>query len=105
MRGRIIILGAALVVGAAAFVILDADRSGTEDLWSRVTAVFRGNAEPAAEPNWGDVATRIGEFTDEERALREVLNPAIEGVPAGDSAATPAEAPAAAPSGEAPKTP
>lgn len=88
MRRRIVILGTLLVVGAAAFVILDADRAGTEDLWSRVTAIFRGSAEPPPEPNWGDVATRIGEFTDEERALREVLNP-VPGAPseAGQPAA------------------
>ena len=91
MRARVILLGTVVVVGAAAFVILDADRAGTQDLWSRVTTVFRGNAEPAPRPNWGDVATQIGQFTDEERALREVLNPAIGGAP-GESAAPSAEA-------------
>ena len=62
-------------VGGLAWLILDADPEGREQLWNEVTGIFDGEEDRA--PNWGDVATKVGEFTDEERALREALNPAI----------------------------
>jgi hypothetical protein len=76
MRRRTIVVGSLVVVAVGGFVLLDADREGREELWNRVTTAFGGEPEPEAVPNWGDVAERIGQFTDEERALREVLTPA-----------------------------
>ena len=98
MRRRTIVVGALVVVAIGGFVLLDADREGREELWNRVTTAFGGEQEPEAVPNWGDVAERIGQFTDEERALREGLTPAVpvEGPQPETPAATPpVEAPAA----------
>jgi len=105
MRTRTIVVGAVVVVAIGAFVLLDADREGREELWNRVTTAFGGEREPAAVPNWGDVADRIGQFTDEERALRQVLNPAVpvEGPQPEAQAVTPAvDAPA---TGDTPAAP
>lgn len=98
MRGRAIVVGAVVVVAVGAYVLLDADQQGREDLWNRITTAFGGEREPEAVPNWGDVAQRIGEFTDEERALREVLAPAV----ADDAPAPETPVPDEAPAGDAP---
>jgi hypothetical protein len=73
---RAIAFGVVIVVGVLAWLILDADPEGRQQLWNEVTGIFNGGEEQRA-PNWGDVATKVGEFTNEERALREALNPAI----------------------------
>jgi hypothetical protein len=73
---RAVVFGLLIAVGGLAWLILDADPEGREQLWNEVTGIFNGGAEERA-PNWGDVATKVGEFTGEERALREALNPAI----------------------------
>lgn len=72
MKRRGLLLGAVFVIGAAGWIILDADPQGREDLWNRVTGLFDGEDRPAA--NWGDVAAKVGEFAEEERALHERLN-------------------------------
>lgn len=72
---RAVVLGLVLAVGGLAWLILDADPEGRQQLWNEVTGLFDGEEDRA--PNWGDVATKVGEFTEEERALREALNPAI----------------------------
>lgn len=89
---RYVILTAAFVVAATAWVLLDADPDGRQELVDRITNAFSTPEEDPAPPNWGDVATKVGEFTEEERQLREVLNPALgEEVPAdGEMAETPA---------------
>ena len=74
---RAIILTVVFAVGAVARIILDADPQGRQELLDRIAHAFNGTEE-APSPNWGDVATKVGEFTDEERALRAVLNPAID---------------------------
>ncbi len=76
MMRRALVLTVAFTIGAVAWVILDADPQGRQALVDRIASVFNGNEE-APPPNWGDVATKVGEFTDEERALRGVLNPAL----------------------------
>ncbi|MCW5717044.1 MAG: hypothetical protein KIS68_04335 [Bauldia sp.] len=97
MRTRTVVVGALVVVAVGGFVLLDADREGREELWNRVTTAFGGQQEPETVPNWGDVAERIGQFTDEERALREVLAPAV--VTDGPTPETPV-ADSAPPAGE-----
>ena len=72
---RAVVLALLIAVGGLAWLILDADPEGREQLWNEVTGLFDGEEDRA--PNWGDVATKVGEFTNEERALREALNPAI----------------------------
>jgi hypothetical protein len=72
---RAVVFGLLIVAGALAWLILDADPEGREQLWNEVTGIF--GAEEDRAPNWGDVATKVGEFTEEERALRQALNPAI----------------------------
>jgi hypothetical protein len=72
---RAVVLALLLAVGGLAWLILDADPEGRQQLWNEVTNLFDGEEDRA--PNWGDVATKVGEFTNEERALREALNPAI----------------------------
>lgn len=86
---RFLILTVAFTVGAVAWIILDADPEGRQELFDRIANAINGTEEAPA-PNWGDVATKVGEFTDEERALRAVLNPAIDeaaSAPAGASVA------------------
>lgn len=83
---RFLVLAVVFIVAASAWLILDADPDGRQELVDRITNAFGGEeeAEPVA-PNWGDVATKVGEFAEEERALREVLNPAFGGeTPEGD---------------------
>ncbi|MGV8839457.1 MAG: hypothetical protein ACWA6X_04035 [Bauldia sp.] len=77
MRVRALVVTGLVVVAVGAYVLLDADPDGRAELWNRVTTAFGAEQEPEAVPNWGDVAERIGQFTDEERALREVLAPAV----------------------------
>jgi hypothetical protein len=72
---RTVVLGLLIAVGGLGWLILDADPEGREQLWNEVTGIFDGEEDRA--PNWGDVATKVGEFTAEERALREALTPAI----------------------------
>jgi hypothetical protein len=107
MRLRMIVVSALVVVAVGTYVILDADPEGRADLWNRVTTAFGGEQEPAVVPNWGDVAQRIGQFTDEERALREVLTPTVAAdVPTPETPA-PVEPPAVPPAtgAEAPADP
>ncbi len=74
---RFLVLAVTFTIGAVAWIILDADPEGRQALFDRIAHAFNGTEEAPA-PNWGDVATKVGEFTDEERALRAVLNPAID---------------------------
>jgi hypothetical protein len=78
---RFWILAVAIGIGAVGWLLLDADPEGRQALFDRLADVF-GGAEETAAPNWGDVATKVGEFTEEERALREALNPAFGAEPA-----------------------
>ena len=87
---RGLVLAAVLVVGALAWVLLDADPDGRQELVDRLANAFGADTEEAPPPNWGDVATKVGEFTEADRELREVLNPALEGG-AGAEAAGPEE--------------
>jgi hypothetical protein len=77
---RFLVLAVAFTIGAVAWILLDADPEGRQELVDRIANAFNGTEE-APPPNWGDVATKVGEFTDEERALREALNPALAGAP------------------------
>lgn len=79
MRRRAIVLGVAFAVGAVGWIILDADPEGRQALVDRLANAFGGGPEETAPPNWGDVATKVGEFTEADRELREVLNPALAG--------------------------
>lgn len=78
---RFLILGSVSVVAIVGWLLLDADPEGRQELVDRIGDAFGGDAEEAepATPNWGDVATKVGEFAEEERALRSVLNPAFGG--------------------------
>jgi hypothetical protein len=78
---RFWILAVLIGVGAIGWLLLDADPEGRRALFDRLADAF-GGGEEAAAPNWGDVATKVGEFTAEERALREALNPALGAGPA-----------------------
>ena len=71
-------------IGAVGWLLLDADPEGRQELVDRITNAFSGGDE-TAPPNWGDVATKVGEFADEERELREILDPAL----GAESPATP----------------
>jgi hypothetical protein len=77
---RFLILTLVFIVGAVGWVLLDADPEGRQELVDRITDAFSGNNDPP--PNWGDVATKVGEFTEGERELRDVLNPAMATEPA-----------------------
>lgn len=74
---RFLVLGAVFIVAAMAWLLLDADPDGRRELVDRITNAFSSPEEEPPAPNWGDVATKVGEFTEEERALREALNPAF----------------------------
>lgn len=77
MRRRSLVLAGAFAVGAVAWLIIDADSSTRDDVagvWNRFTAFLGGEDDP---PNWGDVAERVGTFADEERELREALDPPL----------------------------
>jgi hypothetical protein len=89
---RYVVLTGVFVVAAAAWLLLDADPDGRQELVDRITSAFSAQEEESAPPNWGDVATKVGEFTEEERQLREVLNPALgDGLSVeGEAAETPA---------------
>ncbi len=78
---RFWLLAVVIGLGAVGWLLLDADPEGRQALLDRLANAF-GGAEETARPNWGDVATKVGEFTEEERALREALNPALGGEPA-----------------------
>ena len=78
---RFWVLTVVIGVGVVGWLLLDADPEGRQELVDRITNAFSGGEE-TPPPNWGDVATKVGEFTEEERGLREVLNPAF----GGDSA-------------------
>ena len=80
---RFVVLTVLFSVATMAWLLLDADPEGRRDLVDRITNAFT-DEEVAPPPNWGDVATKVGEFTEEERALREALNP-----PLGAAAPTP----------------
>jgi len=84
MRRRFWLLTMVFAVGAVGWLLLDADPEGRQDLVDRITNAFSGEAAPP--PNWGDVATKVGEFTEEERELRAVLNPALTGEPSAEPA-------------------
>jgi len=76
---RFLVIGAVTTVVLVGWLLLDADPDGRQDLVDRIADAFGdgGEAEETAPPNWGDVATKVGEFTEEERALRSVLEPAL----------------------------
>ena len=77
---RFWVLTIVIGVGVIAWLLLDADPEGRQELADRIANAF-GATEEAPPPNWGDVATKVGEFTEEERQLRETLNPAFGGLP------------------------
>jgi hypothetical protein len=81
MRRRFWLPAVVIGIGAVGWLLLDADPEGRQALFDRLADAF-GGAEETTPPNWGDVATKVGEFTEEERALRAVLNPALGGEPA-----------------------
>ncbi|MCC6734718.1 MAG: hypothetical protein IT534_01160 [Bauldia sp.] len=101
MRVRALVVTGLVVVAVGTYVLLDADPEGRAELWNRVTTAFGAEQEPEAVPNWGDVAERIGQFTDEERALREVLTPAAPPETPPAEAPAPTETPAAEPAAPA----
>lgn len=89
---RGIVFGTLIAVGALGWVLLDADPDGRQELVDRITNAFTDDPEePALPPNWGDVATKVGEFAEEERTLREALNPAIGAEPTPPGAVNVAE--------------
>jgi hypothetical protein len=73
-------IGILLVVVIGGWLIIDADSRARDEIariWDDFTTFLSGGDD--AVPNWGDVASKVGEFADEERALREVLDPALAG--------------------------
>ena len=91
---RYLVLGAVFVVAVMGWLILDADPEGRQDLVDRISNAFSDPDEAPAAPNWGDVATKVGEFTEEERSLRDVLDPAFgEEIPADEIPSAEVETP------------
>ena len=88
---RGIVFGTLIAVGALGWVLLDADPDGRQELVDRITNAFTDEREPPLPPNWGDVATKVGEFAEEERTLREALNPSIGAEPTPPGAGNAAE--------------
>lgn len=92
---RLVLAFIGVIAALAAWLSLDgssAARQRLADLWHQTTLLFGADAAPKRGANWGDVAAKIGEFTAEERGLRQVLNggdraptaaPAAEPEPAG----------------------
>lgn len=78
MRKRTVALVAVFAIGGLGWVLLDADPDGRQALADRLANVFGAGPEETAPPNWGDVATKVGEFAEADRELRDVLNPALE---------------------------
>ena len=76
---RFLILSGVIAVGAVGWILLDADPGGRQVLVDRIANAFGTDNGEAPPPNWGDVATAVGEFTDADRELRGVLNPALNG--------------------------
>ena len=76
---RFFVLAIVFAVGAAAWLLLDADPDGRQALVDRLADAVGMGEEETPPPNWGDVATKVGEFTEADRELREVLNPALAG--------------------------
>ncbi|MCW5695158.1 MAG: hypothetical protein KIS96_00340 [Bauldia sp.] len=75
---RTIGLSLLIVVVIGGWLIIDADSRARDEIarvWNDLTAFLSGGEREV--PNWGDVAAKVGEFADEERALREVLDPAL----------------------------
>lgn len=112
---RKILVFVAAIAAVAAWLSFDRESAARQQLsrlWSGVQSMFAGEPEKPETFNWGDVAEKVGEFTREERGLREVLRPGGEretpeatpaSVEAPTAAAPAADAPAAeAPSAEAP---
>jgi hypothetical protein len=74
---RFIIFTGIFAIGATGWILLDADPGGRQELVDRIANAFGADTAEPPPPNWGDVATAVGEFTDADRELREVLNPAL----------------------------
>lgn len=75
---RTLFLGVLIVVVVGGWLFIDADSRARDDIariWDDFTTFITGGED--AVPNWGDVAAKVGDFADEERALREVLDPAL----------------------------